>query len=504
MNLSNLSGKLEKFFCDEKKVEKLLLTFIVVFFLLSRLIPAIFMPFIQDESLYSMMIEEQAHNPTIIQTFLGEEVSWKPPLFFWIYSVTSRIFLFTIEFTYRYPSIIFGAVSLSLLYRLFPLLGLSRKMSLVTLMVYVVCFPSIYSDATVLTDSFNFFLLLAALYVYLKKDLWNLGSMRHLIAGLLLVAAFFVKLILAFMPPLIAVIYFVQKRELKEFLNVPFIVSVLLVVATYFAYYQLLDSHHLAAELYGTTFGGHDIPLNPEKSIQLFVSSLISTLLGIGPFFALALVGFYLEWRKNITMTTWFLLSAFPLLVSTFMPWYFLPVLPAIAYFSAVALVRPDGKERLDALFATFFTIALLILLYYHVSFYLDLYKSFNANREAGIFLQNKDPSLIIGPYTIGVINYKFLPIYRSTAEPFASFGWILDGNLTLDKMHTAAYNYSSYPDPKTPYLSTLFVSSIPYVRPVNLSHFDYVVITGTNYTRSPPGWENLYYSREARIYKVN
>jgi len=62
--------------------ERMCILALVVVCLLTRL-PILFtMPFVQDEGLYSIMVEEQRLHPALIPTFLDSPVSWKPPLFF--------------------------------------------------------------------------------------------------------------------------------------------------------------------------------------------------------------------------------------------------------------------------------------------------------------------------------------------------------------------------------------------------------------------------------------
>ena len=90
--------------------DKSLLIILAALFLLSRIPAMLYMPFVQDESLYSVMIEEQAAHPTLIPTLFGYPVSWKPALFFWTYAALSRVQL-PIELAYRLPSLAFGLLT---------------------------------------------------------------------------------------------------------------------------------------------------------------------------------------------------------------------------------------------------------------------------------------------------------------------------------------------------------------------------------------------------------
>ena len=70
----------------QKNKTMLFLAVLVVFYLITRLPVLDYLPLVQDEALYSIMIEEQRESLTLVPTFLGYEVSWKMAPFFWIYS----------------------------------------------------------------------------------------------------------------------------------------------------------------------------------------------------------------------------------------------------------------------------------------------------------------------------------------------------------------------------------------------------------------------------------
>ena len=95
-------------YINQLDTKKMLLIFTAIY-LLTRLFFISAIPFMQDESIYAVMIEEQAAHPTTVVTIFGYEVAWKPPLFFWfggIFANVLRNIPIPLEAIYRLPTLL--------------------------------------------------------------------------------------------------------------------------------------------------------------------------------------------------------------------------------------------------------------------------------------------------------------------------------------------------------------------------------------------------------------
>ncbi len=473
-----------------------ILLFVLAFlFIITRLPPAVLMPFMQDEAIYAIMIDEQAANPTLIPTFLGYPVSWKPPLFFWTYSVLSQTPL-PLELSYRLPSIVFGLATIMILFHLLRNLGISRNITFFSLIVFIFSYPTLYAHVALLTDSMLFFLISSSLYLYSEK---RLGDWRFLAAGALAFLAFWVKLVIAFIIPVLAVAYFLT-MERKTLQNRSFILSLLAVPAAFVLHFMVYYNAGLAEELYISVIRGH--LLSQKKMLgplETILESLYVLFEGAGIWLALSIFGFWKYWRDNLVMTAWYLLSIFPLLGGGFMPWYFLPVFPAIAFFAVKLLLIWKGRERADALFWAFLISAILLTSGLTTLIYHELHGRFIPQKEAGLFLVDKENVAVVGSYDPAILTYKML----NEEEP-KDIGWLL-GPQNISKEQVTEFANDYYSDKyevSEGSFSPIFINSEIYRKDTNITDFDYVVTVWRG--RIDVDGDLVFNHSEINIYKVD
>src|SRR5208283_866775 len=187
--------------------------FIALAYIIPRLIFILLTPLMLDEALYTVMISEQMHHITLIPTFLSYPMSWKPAPFFWLYGLIANPLLaagLPLEFAFRFPSLLFGLLSLLPLYLVLRKAGASKGVAFLSLVVFIFSGISVYPQSTVLTDAPLFLCIILSMFLYMED---RYGRWRFLAAGLLAFLAFFFKLVFAFMPPVLAVAWFFLKDK---------------------------------------------------------------------------------------------------------------------------------------------------------------------------------------------------------------------------------------------------------------------------------------------------
>jgi 4-amino-4-deoxy-L-arabinose transferase-like glycosyltransferase len=475
--------------------ESTLVLILVSLFLITRIPLLFYLPFIQDESLYAIMIDEQAGNPTLIPTLFGYPISWKPAPFFWIHIPFNELPL-PLEARYRLPSMLFGLATIPILFRFFRNMGQSRYMAFFTLLVFIFSFVTAYPHAALLTDSMLFFFISSALLIYSEK---RFCQWRFLIAGLLAFAAFWTKLVVAAVIPILAVAYFLS-FDRKTLRNPIFLLSLLAVPAAFTLHYALYDAAGLAQEVYFSDIGGHLLSREGiSGQLDSLIGSLFVLLEGAGIWFALSLFGFWKYWRDNLFMSLWFLLSVFPLLSGSFMPWYFLPVFPAIAFFSVKLLLIWKGRERMDTLFWAFIIMAILLTTGLCAFLYSSHYEGFIDQKEAGLYLANKENVAVVGTYNPAILTYKML----NEEEPL-DVGWILASrNITEDEVRELAQDYhTDNQEISQGSFSPIFTTASTYRKDTNIPDFDYVAVVWKG--GLDPGGELVFNRSSIQIYRMN
>ncbi len=479
------------------KSDRSLLLLLAAVCLITRLPFLTSLPFIQDEAIYAMMVVEQAHSPSLIPTLFGYPMSWKPPLFFWAYAPFSGLPI-PFEAALRLPSLLFGLASLVPLYLLLRNAGGSRNLAFFSLLIFIFSMPALYAQTALLTDSLVFLFIAGALYLYSET---RLDGRRFLAAGALAFLAFMTKHLLAAAIPLLAVlyIYFYDRKSLG---NRSFLVSLLAVPAAFALHFLLLQGAGLGGELYGSELAIHLGGSNFSTAMNSVLGSFTTFFTGAGIWFALSLFGLWRHWKGNPFMALWYALMLFPLVGGNFMPWYYLPVMPAVAYFAALFLLEWKGKERTDVLFtavlalALAFTSALILLTYVNISaIYLP-------QKEAGLMLAGKENVLIIGEYAPGIAAYKTLAEERSLGRPL-DFGWILwpaGGAPSNASAFVADYHSGKLPLVDGSFTG-IFTTEATFRKDSNMTSADYVAVVN-NPGMPLPGFSIIYNESGITLYR--
>jgi hypothetical protein len=482
------------------KTDRGCLLALVLIYLITRLALLSFLPLVLDESVYALMAQEQLHNPTLVPTFLGYAVSWKPAPVFWIYGAFSGLLsgLLPLEAVYRLPSLLFGLLSIPPLYFTLRNAGSSTASAFLTVLVFLFSFISLYPQDAFLTDSLLFLLVCASLWLYTEK---RLPAWRFIAAGALAFAAFFVKLVVAFMIPVLAAAYFYAQR--RETLRHPlFMISLLAVPLAFLLNLAILSQFGLAGQLYVSDIGGH--LFSPQGIIGqagFLTGSLYTLILSAGIWFALSLFGFWKFWKSEPFMAAWYVLLVFPLLSGFFMPWYFLPVLPAMSYFAAAALLRWDGKEKPDLFFFYFLSVTLAISILSIALLYHGLSAAYTPQKDAGMLLAGRENVLVLGTYSPGIVAYKMLEEQRTSGHSL-DLGWIVS-NDNLSRQDVLEY-LSDYHSMKYPVVdgsfSAIFTSNATVRKDSNLTSFDYVALVGSP-GMELPGFSVIYNESDVTVY---
>ncbi len=474
-------------------------------YLVPRLILLIVMPFVLDEALFTMMSGEQAVHPTAIPTLFGYPISWKPAPYFWTYAALSWPSLqlgLPLEVAYRLPSLLFGLLSLPLLYAVLRKAGATRNVAVASVVIFMFSGISLYPQSTVLTDAPMLFLILLSLYLYLEE---KAGRWRYLAAGAAAFVGFFFKVFFAFVPPILAVAYF-YSRDRKVLKDPVFLSSLALPLIAALINLYMLQGVGLGGEFLEGNAVSHLISSEGlQGQLKGMVDALDNLFLFSPLWLGLSIIGFAKSWRENLFMSFWYALLAIPLVSSLVLPWYYLPVLPAIAYFAASVLVRSDGKEKTDAFF--YFTLALLAicsLAFYAVIEYYT-YVFYNPEKVAGLLVAGKENVLIIGNYKPSIAAYKVLSEQRSGQR--LDFGWIIlspDSNFSVIDDYVHDYYDPSF-NTTDGSLSSLFTTKGIFRKDTNVTRFDYVVVAGARDYR-PAGSAAIYSDDQAAVYvyKVN
>ncbi len=475
------------------------ISLLLALYVLTTLPSLIILPLIKDEAVYSIMMEEQAHSPTLVPTFLGYPVSWKPILFFWVGALFSKLPL-PLEVAYRLPSFLCGLLSVPLIYLILKRIGGSANLAFVATLISLVSYVSIYTNAKALTDAPVFLAICLAFYLYLRTE-W--GSRRYLPASGLIFIAFFLKFVMAALIPLLAVSYFFfhGRKTLWEPL---FWCSFLAFPAAFLLNLHLLNAAGLGAQV-GLSLASNALASNGLSGQIGKATVAITTLfLGGAIWFSLALLGFVREWRNSPFMAFWFSLIVFPMVSATYLMWYFLPVMPAVGYFAASLLLRWEGRERPDRLFMAVFCLLLVASL--AIAAYLETayYDFYNPEREAGLLLAGKENVAVIGSYSPTLISSKMTSEWHSMGAPL-DMGWITSGGLmnrSQIEEYVADYHSSRFPVVDGTF-DEFFTTNQTFRKDTDIADFDYMVVLGGLGIR-PPSSEIAANCSGIIVYKIS
>lgn len=393
-----------------KKGEMATLAILFLFSFVLRLLISLSMnQFILDESNYAQTFDEFAANPSLIPTYLGEPIAWKPPLFFYVYAPFAKGFEalgIPVETAYRLPSIIISSASVLVFY-LFLKTFMEREKALVGATIYSAFGLSMFMGALLMTDSLFMLLVFLGMLFYVKG---TEQERYFLLAGACSFLAFLTKYHLALMLPLLGASYcfFKSKKLLRNRFFLVSLIGVPLALCINALVYLLGNRLDVFLFSYGFEIFGRASPASLSHIGLNIVFFLFLSL----PWVGFAVVGLFKSKWEHFAWKTVFLwmLFAAPVFLNAdpSIFWYSLPVLPAIA--AMTANVTGGGKLQL-----------LIVLLLSSVSFlfipqYVLLAES--DQKEAGLFLAGKGDSLIIAPEFHFVSWPDYYELYPASPLP--------------------------------------------------------------------------------------
>jgi hypothetical protein len=172
------------------------------------------------------------------------------------------------------------------------------------------------------------------------------------------------------------------------------------------------------------------------------------------------------------------------------MPWYYMPIMPALSYFGALAICPKDEFDGLTiALFTALAVLSLLCLLYFY-----SLGMPEIGERQAGLFSAGKSNVLIFGRYPPAILFYKVHNEKIGGAAPAGSapqtgsqpqsFCWIntLNASEVNDTASVLAafHNYSAFrANDSFSDVTDLFWRRQVYKLPCGISSFDWLITAG-------------------------
>ncbi len=369
-------------------------------------------PLIRDEALYAQMTNEFIASPKIIPTYLGQEVAWRPVVYFavsapfvivgnWIAPMLG----WDLGIPYRLASVFFGAGAIFVMYFLFKR-EFSADLAFAACAIFAVSYVSAYVDTSALVDSVLLFFIMLSIYFYfggVKEG--KSGWKGYLLGGILAGVAFWTKTVVAAIIPVIVIAYVLCKKK-EEIKNPVFIISLLILPASMLLYNSLFTD--------ASAIGGEYLRNIPNKLISPngVGESIVGTLrefisfnfLILGPF----LLSFWKFWKNEKWLSVWALCVIGTLFVGMGYFWYPLPIMPAICIFFAFMLFEKYGKWRLDEF--SWFVLGLLCILVFALSIVLasmGFAGDYKDERAGGLFLAGKEKVLLAGDYMATSLFYK-------------------------------------------------------------------------------------------------
>ena len=434
-----------------------------------------YLPFIQDEAVYTVQISVQMAHFSFVPTYLGSGTDWKPPLFFWVYAVLVKPLLATslpLEAAFKLPTLLFGLVSVLLVYYLIKAMTSNRELAFMTTLIYTGIFLVVYVNTTVLIDTFMMTLILAGILCYVNA---SCGRWRFLAGGLFTFLAYMTKFWLALVIPLIAIAYFMDtdRKVLKDRMFLASLLSILVAYLVFSVLFTYPGTVQDASFLY--TIQNR---LLTEHTLSDFVASFGMFFMFSIVWLGVSLIGVWKFCRSEHVMALWLALIIFPIVGGVYMLWYYLPVMVPVAFFSARLVLDDRGKQKLDWFCVCFAMLIMIAGLGLGFAYYSQLMNSYDGQKTAGELIAFKDNTVIVGDYCPAVVAYKILEETRAGSEK--DFGWILAVNATdsMVRDFISDYNTSNYSF--SPDFGTMFdASDTMYRKPSNITQPDYVVLCG-------------------------
>jgi len=463
-------------------IQQWLIMILLLYFLLR--IPFITsLPLLKDENLYALMADEMLTSPGMLPALFGQELAWRPALPFYILAPSSSLLLtlqFPAEFAYRFPSVLFGAACVLLLFQLIRELYNNEELALISAAIFAFNPLAIYVNNTVLVDSLLLSFILLSLLCYVRG---MKNEKYFLAAATFAFLAFMVKTVVALIIPLLAIalLFFHSKKSLQ---NKYFLLSLLAIPLALCAYSLMFsDKQMLIDELAKNVT--QKLPSAQSDSLALSLLNRFWGSLWIFLAFCIVWLGFYATgvlfyWRKYPFIAFWCLFIVFAISGGGGMPWYYLPIIPPLSVFAALPILAGQRADKF-----TFITLSCLLLVSAGISAYFYVQNTFGFStlheKEAGIYLQGKNNTLLIGSYPAGLLFYKM-----HFENPRTNFCWInmfTPQNASEETIRGYIFNYSSFSPPSSySRLTDFFWERRDFKLPCPAPEkFDYIAASGVN-----------------------
>ena len=398
--------------------------FISSLFIISLFIRLFFLPKLPiygDEAVYAEIIDEFIRKPTILPTFLGHVIAWKPPLTFIVYSFFIRLFSLIIpnapvEITYRLPSVIFGVLSVLALYFLVKKLY-DEESAFISALIFSVSNITILTNELLLLDSLVVFLLLVGIIFYIDAER---NPKYFYLAGLSGVLLFLTKTFIGFMLPLLGIAYYLNSKEIKKDKRMiwPFIFSIIAVPLTMAIYAILFYFFAPKVSDINLSYLYDMLRIVGEKGIApTFISNLNYFFNLFFPWSLIpfaGLIGLNIRKKNDALILVWAALVILPLMANLSYFWYYPPVLPSFCALCAKGLIKIKRPIFIAAVFLIFYLISLPYfskdsLLLNILNIFPNYNVSVESEKSIGTFLQNQTEILTMTDQGIpGVVFYKF------------------------------------------------------------------------------------------------
>ncbi|MFA6530984.1 MAG: glycosyltransferase family 39 protein [Candidatus Micrarchaeia archaeon] len=499
---------------EGRRAEILFIAIMVVLYFVLRLPFLTTLPLMKDEVLYSLMVEEQISHPTIAPTLFGYDMPWKPPVFFWVYGAMIGLLKevglaggMPIEAIYRYPSLLFGAINLLLVYFLMKKMIGNTAILFLSTFVYNVILLNIYLSNTALIDTLTLTFVYGAILCYLHS---NRSKWLYLAAWILVVLAFITKLFLALVAPAVAVAYFLFADK-KRLLDWKFLASLTAPIVGALLFYLIFSDASIQSGVYGSDIFGKigETLTYAQRLGQSFYTLFMTT----NVWFAMGIFGAVKYWKTNRAMAIWLLFIIFPLLAAPLMPWHFAMILPPLAYFSACVFAYDKTRVKIDTFTIMIILAMFMVSLVFITSFYWGYAETYSYEKQAGDLLVFKSNVLVIGEYAPTIIAEKALTEQKLNGK-YDDFGWIFlikNDNETENNSAVVERLIKDYwADPKTGLkiyngdFSRMFWGEGIFRKNTGIEKFDYVVVTGTEYANVLVNGTQIYNRANIAIYALD
>ncbi len=371
-------------------------------------------PFTGDEGLYAQEIDEMLRDPSAYTTYMGEYVPWKPPLMFYVYSLSAKLvepLNLPIEIVYRLPNYLFSILTVVMFYLLTKNITKNEEVSFASALIFTTSPYLLVLNTLLMTDTLLICLLVISLFFYTNENS-KTKPYLFLIGGLFAGLAFLTKSIAALIviPLVIAYYYLNNKTVFKQKIFWSSFVFIL---------FSILLSYTIFGKTWATQ-GLIDINrafLVADSDLKFILITILGNLI---IFFAMSLpwlpfcVGFLLNKKKKkiVNKNTqnfllfWLIFLIFPFLVPGMLFWYVLPAVPAFIILTAFSITGKEFDKMAKVMFLALLIVSTVFS--YMIAYDFSETKVRFTQKDMGEFLANKKNVAIITYYASGLLYYKF------------------------------------------------------------------------------------------------